>query len=121
MQRANEARALAAKDDEPRAADLGAALEIDQAEPAPISQCGCTARLRAASPQLRTTELFSSPPAGTSIERDVGQLEKNRDELALGLSQLAIESRDLVAQCARLLLEIVGRLSRALALAHLLA
>ena len=105
---AHEPRAFAAKDDEPGAADLGTALEIDESEPAtdlPMRRDPC-AFTRRAPRSDDGVSLFS--PGGNLIERDVGQLEQNRRELALRRRQFLVQSRDLVSEGPRPRLQILG-------------
>jgi hypothetical protein len=55
------------------------------------------------------------------VERYVGEVEKYARELLFRLYELAVERRDLIAQCARFFLQIVGGLTSAFPLADFLA
>ena len=59
----------------------------------PISQCGRRRRSRAASPHVRTIVLRSSPPSGTSGERDVRDAEQDVAQLGLGRARARASSR----------------------------
>src|SRR5205823_1581438 len=77
-ERPHESRAESAKDDESGPADLGATLEINEAEPGADLPMRRDARTLARCPPRPDDRIALFPAGWNLIERDVRQLEKDR-------------------------------------------
>ena len=119
-ERANQPRTHPAEDNEAGAADFCPTLEVDDSKfganlPVRLDTSAVTGRTPASN---NSVLVFSA--GGNLIECDVRELEQDRRQLALGLSELAIEPSDLVTQQARLLLEVIRGFAGTLSLTYLL-
>src|SRR6185436_17491863 len=90
-QRPHEGCALIAEYDEPRSADLGAALEIDDAESSPNLPMRLDARAFTGSAPCPYDGVVFFAAGRHLVECDVRQLEENSRQLGLSGGELAVE------------------------------